>query len=900
MAMYNSFYGGRRGASFVLVKNYLDIPQMVNDFAKGSGCTDVAFEEYVLINNPQKNHPDNGKIFRRGYDFNSNKTITGYVLKDKNGQAISADDPAYMDVLKDTGSRFDPYTNIQAHGAEYIGSIVGPAGKAPLLNMTSYEQVQNMATAEGFKERKSSGSYSPSGDNPGLIPGKDKNGNYNDAIKWQCYSVSMDKLGDETQAYIGFKFPYLVTQMSTQQVAPYNVNGDIDDMSGIIKTDDGEHPYYNKWKLSIPKGVKGDTFKNLRVTTFNNYADNANNSSDKQPLYYYDENGEAQILINPAKQPNGEFDKTFFQKKYGTDVVTEGITLIDLLTKLADKSIYVYEIHNYDAKQSGKRQYFYLGDYNEIESIELTDEGQLKITFAHDGEKTLTTEENPIKWIKNISLSSTFNPVYNGEQQDVIVGGSFPDDEPYKNFQVTYNNDTTQQFNLPYVKRILYENGKLWYQLAGIHHLAEGSESVYTEENELNAIEITDLTYVNGLNFDSEQSKLTFTKNAGDSIEVLIPVIKEVRESNGKLIAQFKNKTPNIETIAEIFKYFTKFEYDADNDILKYQLNTDSEQQQHRLKFINGLRYNTQDAQIQYRKNDGQTDEATKWTNIGSLPLIKNMTVVDDNKNILVQFGSEVEGFTRYSEGEYANGYWYVIGNAVSEQVVTGGIIMNYTKNELAAALQNSGETSSITDLESLIERIQKYGGVGAYDNENPNPVIEALNQLYPTGAVSNQEDAPPAEFSVITFGNDKEDKEYFGFSRLPSRQGADGSFYGSWYYIGKVTQVGNVAFDIEGSAGNYNQGSGNILFVKEDDIVTISVNDQTGLCSFSNPITKIQKNHKYVNIISKPSTLNNISITVTIGDQSQTNVYDTTTGRIQIPADKVSNNIIISISLLT
>jgi len=64
--------------------------------------------------------------------------------------------------------------------------------------MTSYESVQNMATAEGFKERKSSGSYSPSGTEPGLIPGKDENGNYNDAIKWQCYSVSMDKLGDET------------------------------------------------------------------------------------------------------------------------------------------------------------------------------------------------------------------------------------------------------------------------------------------------------------------------------------------------------------------------------------------------------------------------------------------------------------------------------------------------------------------------------------------------------------------------------------------------------------------------------------------------------------------------------------------------------------------------------
>ena len=32
---YNSFYGGRRGASFVIVKSYLDIKSMTNDFGQG-------------------------------------------------------------------------------------------------------------------------------------------------------------------------------------------------------------------------------------------------------------------------------------------------------------------------------------------------------------------------------------------------------------------------------------------------------------------------------------------------------------------------------------------------------------------------------------------------------------------------------------------------------------------------------------------------------------------------------------------------------------------------------------------------------------------------------------------------------------------------------------------------
>ena len=87
MATNSSFYGGRRGASFVIVKNYLDIPSMTEDFKEGNSFKDVAFDEYVMINNPRKNHPDNGKIFRRGYDYNSNRKIEAYVLL-KEGQIV--------------------------------------------------------------------------------------------------------------------------------------------------------------------------------------------------------------------------------------------------------------------------------------------------------------------------------------------------------------------------------------------------------------------------------------------------------------------------------------------------------------------------------------------------------------------------------------------------------------------------------------------------------------------------------------------------------------------------------------------------------------------------------------------------------------------------------------------
>ena len=68
---YNSFYGGRRGASFVIVKNYPSIAEMVKAFRQGGSYKVVNYDEYVLIDTVNKNDKDNGKIYRRGYDYNN-------------------------------------------------------------------------------------------------------------------------------------------------------------------------------------------------------------------------------------------------------------------------------------------------------------------------------------------------------------------------------------------------------------------------------------------------------------------------------------------------------------------------------------------------------------------------------------------------------------------------------------------------------------------------------------------------------------------------------------------------------------------------------------------------------------------------------------------------------------
>ena len=106
--MNTSFYGGREGRSFVIVKEFKTIAEMVEKFRQGPSYKEVNFDEYVLINTEHKNNPENGRIFRRGYDFSSGRTISCFRLKqfyDGNGELLQ-----------------NYYENtINAAGAVYIG-----------------------------------------------------------------------------------------------------------------------------------------------------------------------------------------------------------------------------------------------------------------------------------------------------------------------------------------------------------------------------------------------------------------------------------------------------------------------------------------------------------------------------------------------------------------------------------------------------------------------------------------------------------------------------------------------------------------------------------------------------------------------------------------------------------
>ena len=307
---YNSFYGGRRGASFVIVKSYKTILEMVNCFKKGGAYKTVNYDEYVLIDTENKNDKDNGKIYRRGYD----------------------------------------YTN-EVGGAVFIGQIVGPSGPAPHTLMTTIDEVDKITKQDGLVDddgntyRRTEGKYKPT---VNLVPGAKgtvTNRTFDDStdsIQWAAVSVR-DANSYESTVYVGFKFPYTVIDYTASSVSPYynrnSSSAGFINQNLVDRTDNGAHPYYEKWDIKIPKGIKGDSFKNFRVMK-----------------------AASNIQAYDGKQDD-----------------------ID-----NQREVLVYDYYHHDAQEGGEPVSLYLGDYNMIDEITLTDEGTLTVNYSHDDDSVWT------------------------------------------------------------------------------------------------------------------------------------------------------------------------------------------------------------------------------------------------------------------------------------------------------------------------------------------------------------------------------------------------------------------------------------------------------------------------------------------------------------------------------
>ncbi len=448
---YNSFYGGRRGASFVIVKKYSSIKEMVDLFKQGGNYKTVNYDEYVLIDTVSKNDADNGKVYRRGYEYNN-----------------------------DFG------------GAIFIGQIVGPAGMAPHTELKTINEVKSIETRDDFTYRRGEGSYEPT---ENLVPGKyqDENGrwNFHDEIQWAYCSVR-DLNSHESTAHIGFKFPYTVIEIDGNSVDPYyNRDRETKDFINenlVTRTDDTSHPFFQSWNIAIPKGIKGDTFKNLKVISAN-----------------------TQVEDYTGK----------------TDDINE------------NRKIVVYEYYNYDSSEEGERKTLYLGDYNMISNVILTDDGTLTIEYTHNDTSTWNKK---IKWITQVSLNAD-----NGK------------------FIMNFNDGTKYETQLKYPKEVSVDGR------TGMFNMKYSTGDDYNNR----------LIYPNSIELVPETGKFTqtYTDNTKYQTQLKYPIKVNLNsgktEGEGNQKIQVTYSTGEKEDISNPINYIIKIACDVSTGYHLYVLYSD-------------------------------------------------------------------------------------------------------------------------------------------------------------------------------------------------------------------------------------------------------------------------------------------------------------------------------------
>lgn len=272
---------------------------MIAAFRQGANYTDVDFNEYVIISTADLGNEDNGKIYKRGYE----------------------------------------YTNSMG-GAEYLCQIKGAGGASPHFILTTPQEVEAKSNQEGAAFT-GTGEYSPTDGN--LMPGKDGD-TYNDSIKWTYCSVTNPD-GSDTISYIGFQIPYTVIDYEADSVDTHYA-GQL-----IEREDTSAHPFYEKWKVHIPKGIKGNTVTNVRVVTATDSIEDYNGKQDD---------------VDNARD------------------------------------VLVYDEVNYDNNEHGDVRTIYVGDYNMIQNISMDDDGHITIHYTHGDDQLITVIA---RWITAVNLS---------------------------------------------------------------------------------------------------------------------------------------------------------------------------------------------------------------------------------------------------------------------------------------------------------------------------------------------------------------------------------------------------------------------------------------------------------------------------------------------------------------
>lgn len=600
----DSLYGGHQGVSFIIKDSFESIEEAVAACKLGPQYTRCWYGENIIISTPNLNDEDNGKVFNRGLD----------------------------------------YTNDMG-GLVFIAQIVGPAGGTPIFEMGTLQETKYKSTMpiEDTDYRKYPIGYETNDDgeiigyelntsanepiatfpfsqahHTSLVPGKTAEGTYNDEILWTWVNVRKANQTADSMFYVGFQIPYLVTEYLSHMVSPYDTSGNLSkNPTTATRVDDASHPFYSSWDIGVPKGIKGDTMRALRVITPT--AANRNN------IY-----APSAITVNSA-----------------TGAVTIGNAgydgLDDDITNA--RKILVYDFYYFDNQLNPDPVLIYLGDFNKIDNISLADDGTLTIDYSHDNN---TVFSRKIKWITDTVLS--------------------PDSGV---FTVTYNNgDPAFTTTLDWIKQInLDSDGTIHFI-----HTKDNRDESYA--NKIKWVTSVDLNTSNGtftMNFNYGSplvrildyvDSVLFNEENGEITVHHVNSGNQVMSSKMKLITSAEASTDGVVTFhTNTGESFNITKVGSDDN---FQIRT-----------VENVRLNTRladDKHIQIKYNN-----ANEYVNIGDpINYIQDMVVRDSDFHLLVLYNDPEHRSTGAGlddEGVDSEGNTWVNNVVGSDGVNTGASI---------------------------------------------------------------------------------------------------------------------------------------------------------------------------------------------------------------------------------
>lgn len=600
----DSLYGGHQGVSFIIKDSFESIEEAVAACKLGPQYTRCWYGENIIISTPNLNDEDNGKVFNRGLD----------------------------------------YTNDMG-GLVFIAQIVGPAGGTPIFEMGTLQETKYKSTMpiEDTDYRKYPIGYETNDDgeiigyelntdanepiatfpfsqahHTSLVPGKTFDGTYNDEILWTWVNVRKANQTADSMFYVGFQIPYLVTEYLSHMVSPYDTSGNLSkNPTTATRVDDASHPFYSSWDIGVPKGIKGDTMRALRVITPT--AANRNNIYAPSAITVNSTTGA--VTIGNA----------------GYDGLDDDITNA--------RKILVYDFYYFDNQLNPDPVLIYLGDFNKIDNISLADDGTLTIDYSHDDN---TVFSRKIKWITDTVLS--------------------PDSGV---FTVTYNNgDPAFTATLDWIKQInLDSDGTIHFI-----HTKDNRDESYT--NKIKWVTSVDLNTSNGtftMNFNYGSplvrildyvDSVLFNEENGEITVHHVNSGNQVMSSKMKLITSAEASTDGVVTFhTNTGESFNITKVGSDDN---FQIRT-----------VENVRLNTRladDKHIQIKYNN-----ANEYVNIGDpINYIQDMVVRDSDFHLLVLYNDPEHRSTGAGlddEGVDSEGNTWVNNVVGSDGVNTGASI---------------------------------------------------------------------------------------------------------------------------------------------------------------------------------------------------------------------------------